>query len=109
VPNAPRRAASAAVRPSRSTIWVTDVGTYTDPAHSPTIDTSRYKELSHVRRAYLGENSFAKADRIVGRVTSRFSCHTFDSWTPYWMNVTSNAGVPPTANIQRQPYCAPMK
>src|ERR1051326_2378917 len=33
--------ALAAVRPVRSAISRTDVGTYTDPAHNPMIDTSR--------------------------------------------------------------------
>jgi hypothetical protein len=46
---------------------------------------------------------------IVGRATSIFRSHVFDSRTPYWMNVPSSAGVPPTANIQSQPNRAPMK
>ncbi len=45
------RAASAGAYPWRIAICVTDVGTYTVPAHRPTIDTSRNAEFSSVRRA----------------------------------------------------------
>jgi hypothetical protein len=44
-------AAPGIVWPSRSAISRTDAGTYTDPAHRPTIDTSSNAELIHVRRA----------------------------------------------------------
>src|SRR5581483_3881711 len=108
VPYDANRAASAAAKPSRPAICVTDAGTYTDPAHNPTIDTSRYSAFSHVRRAYSGVNSLAKAVSTDGRSRLRRS-HVVDSWTAYWMKVTSTAGVPPIANIQRQPYFAPTK
>src|SRR4029077_1156731 len=51
VPYEASRAASAPPKPSRSAISRADAATYTDPAHNPMIDTSRYSELRTVFRA----------------------------------------------------------
>ena len=84
VPYDARRAASCAAYPSRRAICVTDAGTYTEPAHSPMIETKRYTEFSTVRRLYMGENSFRNAAVIVGRLlwSSTRACQRADSCTP---------------------------
>src|SRR5436190_3631215 len=51
VPYDARRAAFAEVKPSRSAISRTDVGTYTEPAHKPMIETRRNSALRIVFRA----------------------------------------------------------
>src|SRR5262249_27613363 len=109
VPYDANRVPSAALKPCRAAISRTDVGTCTDPAHSPTIDTSKYIEFNNVRRAYIGEKIRLNAVSIGGccAALSR-PAQVADSRTPYLMKVTSSAGVPPTANIQRQPYRAPI-
>src|SRR5258707_1900262 len=100
VPYDASRAASAPANPSRRAISRTEVGTYTDPAHSPMIDTSRYSELSTVLRAYPGAKILANASVMAGRRLSLTRLvQAVDSLTPYRMNVTSSAGVPPTTNI----------
>ena len=79
VPYDARRAASATLCPSRTAICVTDAGTYTDPAHSPMIETKTSSELTMVRRAYVAEKSMRNAWRIDGRVCPS---HRADSCTP---------------------------
>src|SRR3954466_1004525 len=41
----------------------TDDGTYTDPAHSPTIEMKSSAEFTSVRRRYSGENSAGNESR----------------------------------------------
>src|SRR5216683_6900814 len=83
------RVVSAALNPAFAARCVTDAGTYTDPAHKPTIDTRRYAELSSVRRRYSFENSSIK-----GRVADLAGRQRAGSRTPYRMNTTSSAGNP---------------
>src|SRR6478609_1047936 len=108
VPYEASREASGAEICCRSAISRTAVGTYTEPAHKPTIETSRNIEFIAVRRANGVEKIRASALLIGGcRFEALRSIHTVDSRTPYRMKLTSSAGVPPTANIQRQPYRVP--
>src|SRR2546428_13710822 len=61
------RAAGAGAKPARAARCVTAAGTYTDPAQSPMIDTSRYAQLSTVRRRKAGGKRARKARPIVHR------------------------------------------
>src|SRR5438270_471588 len=65
VPYEANRAASAAGTPSRVARYVTDEGTYTDPAHNPTIETSSSAALITVRPRYSNEKSARNASRAV--------------------------------------------
>src|ERR1700680_4088464 len=64
VPNDASRAAPCAFDPAFPARNVSGAGEYTEPAHSPMMETSRYDEFRRVRRRYSGENSIAMALRV---------------------------------------------
>ena len=103
------RAPAGAARPAWAARWMTEAGTYTDPAHNPMIETSRYAELRSVRRRYGGAKIERKARPIVQSARSRtLLCHRAGSRTPRRIQATRKAGVPPNAKRARQPKRAPM-
>src|SRR5215471_19440512 len=96
------RVASSADAPCFVAKKAAPEGTYTVPAHKPAMDTSRYVAFKRVRLRYSGEKSIAMA-----RLADSGGFHRFGSCTPLLISSTKKAGMPPMANIARQPNAAP--